>query len=74
MNSITINPKDAQLPTRDQDIETKIPTSLPESTKTFRHPVKPGDENASLFFIGTATTILSAVLCTRFYRNDADVL
>lgn len=33
-------------------------TQLPKAQKTKLHPKTPGDENASLFFVGTATTII----------------
>lgn len=34
------------------------PSNLPSATSIKTHPTNPGSENASLFFVGTATTIL----------------
>ncbi|KAG8532962.1 uncharacterized protein KY384_001743 [Bacidia gigantensis] len=56
MKYLTIDPTKAQHPTRDHTAQ--LPTSLPAEAKTLHHPTKPGSENASLYFVGTATTIL----------------
>ncbi|KUJ21503.1 Metallo-hydrolase/oxidoreductase [Mollisia scopiformis] len=42
-------------PTRDHPAH---PSSLPTATSIKAHPTNPGSENASIFFVGTATTIL----------------
>jgi len=42
-------------PTRNREHQA---TSLPTPKQTQTHPTKSGSENASLFFVGTATTIL----------------
>ncbi|KAF2429830.1 Metallo-hydrolase/oxidoreductase [Tothia fuscella] len=55
MKHLTIDPKHARPPTR---THLHHPQSLPEAITTALHPSTPGNENASLFFIGTATTIL----------------
>ena len=59
MKHLTIDPHKAEPPTRDLSPGTQLPTSIPEAKQTLRHPTRPGDDaNASLFFVGTATTIL----------------
>lgn len=59
MKHLTIDPHKAEPPTRDLSPETQLPPSVPEAKQTLRHPTRPGDDaNASLFFVGTATTIL----------------
>lgn len=55
MQYITINPAFTESPTR---YNTQPPLHLPEAKKEKQHPSKPGSENASVYFIGTATTIL----------------
>ncbi|KAF2178592.1 Metallo-hydrolase/oxidoreductase [Zopfia rhizophila CBS 207.26] len=54
---ISIDPQKSRSPTRD-DVE--LPTALPKAKETKVHPSNTGSggENASLFFVGTATTIL----------------
>lgn len=42
-------------PTRDN---ADFPASIPQAKATQTHPSKAGDENASIYFIGTATTVL----------------
>ena len=59
MKHLTIDPRKPEPPTRDLSPGTQLPTSVPEAKQTLRHPTRPGDDaNASLFFVGTATTIL----------------
>jgi hypothetical protein len=53
--NLSINPSLRKPPVRDTD---HAPTSLPEAKETKLHPRTPSNENASLFFVGTATTIL----------------
>lgn len=53
--SITINPATTKPPTRDN---ANPPTHLPVAKNERQHPSKAGGENASVYFVGTATTIL----------------
>lgn len=55
MQRLTLNPKQRLPPTRHQATH---PSSLPQATETKVHPHTPGGENASIFFVGNATTIL----------------
>ncbi len=50
-----LNPSVNEPPTRDHK---NHPTTLPEAKEIKSHPTKAGSENASIFFVGTATTIL----------------
>ena len=58
MKVININPKASQAPTRDFPKEKSLPDALPEAQETRLHPTNAGGENASLLFVGTATTIM----------------
>jgi hypothetical protein len=58
MKSLTIDPKAKQAPTRDFPTHKPVPEHLPLPKKVNVHPSKSGGENASLFFVGIATTIL----------------
>ncbi len=58
MKSLTIDPASSQAPTRDFPPSRTLPEGLPLAKDVNVHPTKPGGENASLFFVGTATTIL----------------
>lgn len=60
MKSLTIDPRKGQAPTRDFPPHKSLPKQLPLPKEINVHPPKGGDENASLFFVGTATTILYA--------------
>jgi hypothetical protein len=62
MKSLTIDPKKEQAPTRDFPPDKILPEELPPPKEINVHPSKAGGENASLFFVGTATTILYAHL------------
>ena len=53
--SIVINPASTKPPTRDN---ANPPTHLPVAKAEKQHPSKAGGENASVYFVGTATTIL----------------
>lgn len=53
--NFTLNPSISKPPTRDH---ANFPDSLPPAKETKLHPTDAGNENASLFFVGTATTIL----------------
>lgn len=55
---LVVDPAQAQPPTRDLPAGAKLPDSLPEAKQTKVHPTNAGGENASLLFVGTATTIL----------------
>lgn len=55
MQHLTLDPDLNAPPTRDHHSH---PASLPSAKETHLHPNTPGDENASIYFIGTATTIL----------------
>jgi L-ascorbate metabolism protein UlaG (beta-lactamase superfamily) len=53
---ITLDPSQTKAPTRDA---ANLPSTLPESKATKAHPAGSlGQENASIYFVGTATTIL----------------
>ncbi|KAF2117385.1 beta-lactamase-like protein [Lophiotrema nucula] len=52
---LKLNLTESEPPSSDH---TSIPSSVPDAKETKIHPSNAGDENASLFFIGTATTIL----------------
>ncbi|KAJ5503846.1 hypothetical protein N7463_006720 [Penicillium fimorum] len=58
MKSISIDPKRNHPPIQDLPSLTSTPAQLPPAKATKLHPFKPGEENASLFFVGTATTII----------------
>jgi hypothetical protein len=53
--NLVLDPSHAEAPTRDHQ---SYPSSLPEAKETKVHPTNAGGENASLYFVGTATTIL----------------
>jgi hypothetical protein len=55
---LTLDPSHHLPPTRNHP-ETAISTSMPDAKETKVHPTISGAENASLYFVGTATTILS---------------
>jgi L-ascorbate metabolism protein UlaG (beta-lactamase superfamily) len=57
MKRLSIKPSDSGPPTKDH---TSVPDSLPEAKETKVHPANAPDDstNASLFFVGTATTII----------------
>ncbi|KAL2871207.1 MBL fold metallo-hydrolase [Aspergillus lucknowensis] len=57
MQHISIDLSNLQPPTRDQPVA-EVAESLPTATASKRHPSSPGGENASIYFVGTATTIL----------------
>jgi hypothetical protein len=57
MKHISVNPNDPKPPTRDYLSQPET-LPIPQDTKT--HPTRSnGDENASLMFVGNATTIIS---------------
>lgn len=58
MKNIVLDPSHTAAPTRDHPHGQTYPESLPEAKEIKVHPTSAGGENASLFFVGTATTIL----------------
>lgn len=58
MQHLSLDPRIAQAPTRDLPPERSVATNLPDAKEIKVHPSKPGGENASIYFVGTATTIL----------------
>ena len=59
MKNLVLDPAQAEAPTRDHPNGQSYPESLPQAKETKVHPTNPGSENASIYFVGTATTILS---------------
>ena len=59
MQHITIDPREVHPPTRDFPSSSKLPTDLPNAKEVKLHPSKAGGESGSLYFVGTATTIMS---------------
>lgn len=58
MKHLTIDPSASEAPTRDLPADKALPDNLPDAKETKLHPSNAGGENASLLFVGTATTIL----------------
>ncbi|KAL4862615.1 hypothetical protein BDV12DRAFT_178591 [Aspergillus spectabilis] len=58
MQHITIDPSKVQAPTRGEESLANLSESLPTAKDSKVHPSKPGGENASIYFVGTATTII----------------
>lgn len=57
MQHLSIEPRDEEPPTR--DLPSATPSSNLPSAKNIKvHPSSTGEENASIFFVGTATTIM----------------
>ncbi|KAJ5903843.1 hypothetical protein N7504_006226 [Penicillium tannophilum] len=57
MKYISIDSRKKEAPTRDR-VEPTFPTQLPPAEEIKVHPFNAGEENASIFFVGTATTII----------------
>lgn len=57
---LIIDPTNVKPPTRDNNHhhDQPIPQALPPFNKINLHPIRSGGENASIYFVGTATTIL----------------
>ncbi|KAF2810395.1 Metallo-hydrolase/oxidoreductase [Mytilinidion resinicola] len=55
MKHLYVDPRKEEAPTRERKAHL---TCLPKAKETKLHPTRPGGETASLFFVGTATTIL----------------
>lgn len=58
MKRISIDPTRNHPPARDLPLQTSAPVQLPPAKATKLTPSKSGEENATLFFMGTATTIM----------------
>lgn len=58
MHPILLDPRNVRAPTRDAPSGVIAPDHLPTPKGIATHPSTPGGENASLFFVGTATTIM----------------
>ncbi|MCJ1413353.1 hypothetical protein MMC19_007458 [Ptychographa xylographoides] len=58
MKHITIDPSDTQSPLRDHHHDHPPAAALPHAKEVKLHPSHSGGENASIYFVGTATTIL----------------
>ncbi|GIK05940.1 hypothetical protein Aspvir_010055 [Aspergillus viridinutans] len=56
MKRLSIDPRQNIPPIRDSPA-TSLPASLPEATNIKTNPARAGEENASVYFVGTATTI-----------------
>lgn len=59
MQTIRINADDHRPATRDLTADTQTPKNLPTPKQVKLAPSQTGNENASLYFVGTATTIMS---------------
>lgn len=59
MKTIQIDADDHCPATRDLTANTQTPKSLPTPTQVKLSPSQTGNKNTSLYFIGTATTIMS---------------
>ncbi|KAL7661430.1 hypothetical protein ACMYSQ_000836 [Aspergillus niger] len=59
--SITIDPSNLQPPTRHPTSSIDPASELPPAKESRVHPSKPGEENASIYFVGTATTIMRVI-------------
>lgn len=68
MQHFTIDPDDVQPPTRDLPSPAKVASSLPDAKEVKTLPTGGGGENGSLYFVGTATTIL-CVLSLLLFPN-----
>ena len=58
MKHLQITPGASGSPLRDAARKGDTPETLPEAKEVKVHPSKSGDENASIYFVGTATTIM----------------
>ncbi|MCJ1357419.1 MAG: hypothetical protein MMC33_007415 [Icmadophila ericetorum] len=58
MNRIQVDVEKPQAPLRNQPQGYKLPKQLPDAKENKVHPTISGDENAGIFFVGTATTII----------------
>ncbi|KAJ6105115.1 hypothetical protein N7523_010189 [Penicillium sp. IBT 18751x] len=58
MQRLFINPEDDRPATRDLPSSATMPNELPHANEVKLHPSEYGSENASIYFVGTATTIM----------------
>ncbi|KAA6407431.1 MAG: hypothetical protein FRX48_08674 [Lasallia pustulata] len=58
MKRLLIDPTHPKPPTRDHPHDQELPNTLPAAKEIKVHPTKSGGEDASIFFVGTATTII----------------
>ncbi|KZF24749.1 Metallo-hydrolase/oxidoreductase [Xylona heveae TC161] len=58
MDHLILDPENVLPPTRDHPPSHPHRQSLPKANVTKLHPTVSGNENASIFFVGTATTVL----------------
>ncbi|MCJ1373440.1 hypothetical protein MMC20_004668 [Loxospora ochrophaea] len=58
MKHINLNPQSPKAPLRSRDKGQPTPHALPDAKEIKVHPSKEGGEDASIFFVGTATTII----------------
>ena len=62
MKHIRLDLRTVSEPTRDRPNNHAAVSSLPQAKATAVHPTGAGGENARIFFVGTATTILCVVI------------
>jgi hypothetical protein len=74
MTSLTIDPQKELTPTRDFPPDKTLPEHLPLPKEVNIHPSKAAGENASLFFVGTATTILYAQTTAHFNMRGRQLI
>lgn len=60
MKRLLIDPSQPKPPTRDHPHDQEVSNALPAAKEIKVHPTKSGGEDASIFFVGTATTIMYA--------------
>ena len=58
MRHIAINTSSTRSPLRDHPHDHALPEGLPKPKEVKVHPTNSGGEDASIYFVGTATTIL----------------
>ncbi|KAI9825739.1 MAG: hypothetical protein M1826_006923 [Phylliscum demangeonii] len=58
MQHIILDRSNVKAPTRDHPPHKALAQHLPEAQQSHHHPFRAGAENARIFFVGTATTIL----------------
>ena len=58
MKYLKIDPENVQSPLRDSVHTHETPKGLPDAKEVKVHPTNSGGENASIYFVGTATTIM----------------
>ena len=58
MKRITVDSANAKSPLRDHGHDHALAGALPEPKEVKVHPTHGGGEDASIYFVGTATTIM----------------